>query len=270
MAVPHIYYQTNHHTSEGVGFIGPLKLKGRQKRTVCSSQKEGHDVVRHPVVVNLYVLPIHRVEVELALLIQSFQTDEIVLVQSGLLQRQDLNVLPGPVEPEVCRLLWNNNLVLVEHHHHKVLQRLHLALVLVVEELQLVVDGCEIVRTGHVVGDVEGVVPVLGGGDEVLDPGHVGSGREKLPGHLTQLIEVGGLETLRDPEDSLVRRPEGDQVVYRHRTSLRQTSEDTSSGWRTELATFLIISPPWEIPTALYPSAISGSAWRSVVSGEVT
>ena len=105
---------------------------------------------------------IQGVEVKLALLIQILQPGQIVPVQLGILQSQHLNVLAWLVEHEVSRLLGDDNLVLVEHHHHKVLQLLHLVPVDLIDGVELVVDGGEIVGAGPVVGDIERIVPVPG------------------------------------------------------------------------------------------------------------
>ena len=111
---------------------------------------------------------IQGVEVKLALLIQSLQPDQIVPVQLGILQSQHLNVLAWLVEHEVSRLLGDDNLVLVEHHHHKVLQLLHPVPVDLIDPVPLVVDGGEVGGAGLVAGEVERVVPVLCRGQEVL------------------------------------------------------------------------------------------------------
>ena len=139
---------------------------------------------------------------------------------SGVVRRRK------PAKP--FRISWIHDGVLVELYQHKVVDGEEVVLVGGVLDRSLVVDIRQVERVLLVLHLSQGVVPVLGLDEDVLDPANIGAIVEKSPHVVTQPVVLP--QALGQAVHSLLGSSDGDQVVNpRLRTSLGQTANEEAA-----------------------------------------
>merc|ERR1712107_925918 len=191
--------------------------------------KERNYVFSYPVIVECHVASWDHVESKLACLVQSLQTDKVLLVELSFLEGLDNIYFTRRKETKMAALSRNHGGLGFPSHHHKVVKLDHSFLVERLFFLNFIVDNGKVVRAVHKVGQVQGVVPVLCRCHKILDPGLVSAGREDLVHQLAKLKASCYMCTIWNPKDSLVWGAKGYQVLNRDGTPLDQTPDQETT-----------------------------------------
>merc|ERR1719209_2025899 len=181
-------------------------------RGLASAEEDIYDVVDEPLAGELQVVPLNIEEMEPSRFIQGLEADTVLDIDRRLSEGQDHIGLAGGVELKVLRLSWFDHPVLVVLHQHKVLKGGEVDGICLVLLGLLVVDLRNELALLHVRVKVRGVVPVLGLDQDLLDKVNVGAIVEQIPDDVAEEVHFTG--ALREPEDPLVLRAKGDQVLH--------------------------------------------------------